>query len=95
MPMWSRDGKHLFFVSDGPKLMDAVIRPSTAFEFASPTMLFERTFVGWLPNEGRTYGVSRDGRVLMLREAGRGDAPPPIVVVLNWMEELKQRVPVK
>jgi hypothetical protein len=41
--------------------------------------------------------VLRDGRVL--RRANAVDAPapdnPPIRVVLNWFEELKQRVPVK
>jgi hypothetical protein len=40
------------------------------------------------------YDVSPDGRFVMLRDAGAGKAvPPQIVVVQNWLEELKRLVP--
>ena len=41
------------------------------------------------------YGVAVDGRFLVLREPDRStDAPPArIVVVQNWLEELKRLVP--
>ena len=46
----------------------------------------------------RAYDVSPDGeRFLMLKEIGptdEGSMPPAQVVVLNWVEELKARVPV-
>jgi hypothetical protein len=45
------------------------------------------------PHGGRMYDISLDGtRILALRDAdetGRAE----IYVVLNWQEELKQRVP--
>jgi orotate phosphoribosyltransferase-like protein len=44
------------------------------------------------------FNVSRDGtRFLVVKEArATGEAAPPqLNVVLNWLEELKQRVPVK
>lgn len=47
---------------------------------------------------GRSYDVSLDGRFLMLKDATpAGEVPPPpqIVVVQNWLEELKRFVPVK
>ncbi len=50
-------------------------------------------------NTGRTYDVSRDGqRFLMIKESAGGteSAPPPsLVVVQNWLEELKRLVPAK
>ena len=63
-----------------------------------PLTLFEgpyRPTGGSLP----FYDVSPDGqRFLMLKPvdpAGRDSAPTQINVVLNWFEELKQKVPVK
>ena len=49
---------------------------------------------------GRHYDVSADGqRFLLLKDAPAGGAQravaPEITVVLNWSEELKQRVPTK
>ena len=47
----------------------------------------------------RTYDVSLDGkRFLMIKEGGgpnQSAAPPSIVVVQNWFEELKRLVPTK
>lgn len=45
-----------------------------------------------------SYDVARDGRFVLLEQAGSTSdaAPSPgIVVVQNWTEELKQRVPRK
>jgi hypothetical protein len=42
------------------------------------------------------YDVSRDGRFLMLQPSAKDRAAPTqIIVVLNWLEELKQRVPTR
>ena len=49
---------------------------------------------GYFTASGRTCDVSPDGtRFLMMKEnAGRDSAE--FVIVLNWFEELKRRVPV-
>jgi hypothetical protein len=46
---------------------------------------------------GRHYDVSRDGqKFLLIKDADTtGTAKPQIAVALNWMEELKQRVPAR
>jgi hypothetical protein len=48
---------------------------------------------------GRTYDVALDGqRFLMIKEGGGTDqtaAPPQIIVVQHWTEELKRLVPIK
>ena len=47
---------------------------------------------------GRAYDVSRDGQTFLMIKAAGGDptsTPTGIVVVLNWVEELKARVPTK
>jgi hypothetical protein len=48
------------------------------------------------PLTGFAYDVSPDGRrFLMVEEVARAAAAPTIVVVQNWTEELKRRVPPK
>ena len=51
-------------------------------------------------NLGVHYDVSSDGkRFLLLKDvgpaAGQADQTPTLVVVLNWLEELKAKVPAR
>jgi hypothetical protein len=41
------------------------------------------------------YDVSSDGKRFIILEPIADAAPEPFKVVVNWTEELKQRVPVK
>jgi serine/threonine-protein kinase len=103
-PLWSRNGRELFYMTTaGPEatLMSAPIQPGATWSAGTPTKLFSGRFfftetgIG----EGRTYDVSPDGRrFLMIKEANGSDQPATsasLIVVLNWLEELKQRVPVR
>jgi hypothetical protein len=48
------------------------------------------------PFGNRGYDVSPDGeRFVMVNDGEPANASPQMNVVLNWFEELKQRVPVK
>jgi hypothetical protein len=66
---------------------------------AAPTRLFSGQFVrdASTTRTVANYDISRDGkRFLMLKTAPASPATaPPVSIVLNWTEELKQRVPVK
>ena len=51
------------------------------------------------PGAGRTHDVTRDGQqFLMIKESGGGDGADTLAatisVVLNWVEELKEKLPV-
>ena len=99
-PVWARTGKELFYL-DGTQVLTAVpvqIAGPT-FSEGNPAKVFDaRYFVG---NAGRTYDVSPDGqRFLMIKDNASSDqastAPPAsMVVVLNWFEELKARLPAR
>ena len=45
----------------------------------------------------RAYNVARDGRFLMIKDAGAEptSALPALTVIVNWTEELKARLPAK
>ncbi len=55
-------------------------------------MLFEETYF-FRDASYREFDVTRNGRFLMINE-GSFAAPGQISVVRNWIEELKERVPV-
>jgi hypothetical protein len=62
----------------------------------APTPLFTGEY--YFVQAGRTYDVSPDGkRFLMIKSAPSGtpSAALQLVVVLNWVEELKRLVPSK
>lgn len=49
--------------------------------------------VGATADSGRTYDVAADGRFLTIKDAAPDRAPSSIVVVQNWLEELKRLAP--
>jgi hypothetical protein len=69
------------------------IRTTPALTIEKPVKLFEGPYFAAL--NGRTYDVSPDGqRFLMIKEGdSTGEDSPQIIVVENWFEELKARVP--
>ncbi len=70
--------------------VDIATQPS--FTVGKPRMLFEGPYV---PATVTFYDVTPDGqRFLMLKPSEQAPAAPTqINVVLNWFEELKQKVP--
>jgi eukaryotic-like serine/threonine-protein kinase len=92
-PLWNPNGRELFYRS-GNRMMAVDIATQPGFAAGKPRMLFEGPY---MPTPGTTpnYEVSRDGqRFLMLKPSEQAQAAPTqINVVLNWFEELKQKVP--
>jgi Tol biopolymer transport system component len=90
-PIWNPRGRELFY-RNGNKLMAVEINTESTFSAGKPRVLFEGPYVP-TPRSFPDYDVSPDGqRFLMLRATDQ--APPnQINVVLNWFEELKQKVP--
>jgi Tol biopolymer transport system component len=92
-PVWNPNGRELFYRS-GDKMMAVDISTQPSFTVGRPRMLFAGQYQPTpvtLPN----YDVSTDGqRFLMLKPSEQEQtASTQINVVLNWFEELKQKVP--
>ena len=92
-PVWNPSGRELFY-REGSKLMAVDISTQSGFTAGKPRVLFEGQYVP-SPATASNYDVSHDGqRFLMLKPSeGSEVAPTQINVVLNWFEELKQKVP--
>jgi serine/threonine-protein kinase len=95
-PLWSHDGRELFFHSlDGRHVLAVPVKSrATTLEVGPPQVLFEAAMsirgVGVRP-----YDVVPDGRFFILRDAESedGGTSSNLVVVLNWLEELKRLGP--
>jgi Tol biopolymer transport system component len=85
-PVWSRDGRELFYVEDR-KMMAVPVTTGTEFNFKTPLELFTTNIIrGQQPP---SYDVTPDGRFVMITLPDMGDAP--ITVILNWTELLRDR----
>jgi Tol biopolymer transport system component len=92
-PVWNPKGRELFYRA-GNKVMAVDIATQPVFAAGKPRMLFEGEYnPGPVPIPN--YDVSSDGqRFLMVKPSEKErSASTQINVVLNWFEELKQKVP--
>ena len=97
-PLWAPSGQELFYVAPTGALMRVGVERGPSWAATTPTLLVKEGYFT-IPggNGGRTYDLSSDGqRFLMIKEGGGTDqtaAPPQLVVVQHWVEELKRLVP--
>ena len=90
-PVWSPDGTEIFYRDDTRMFGVPVTSGDGELTLGEPRVLFEGDFApgffGFV-----NYDVTSDGeRFLMLRQVEGSEVP--IVIVLNWFEELKRLVP--
>jgi len=90
-PIWSRDGKELFY-RNGQKWMSATVTLKPEFKAETSRPLFEGPFIN-VP--GLSYDVAPDGRRFLLLQPAEQETGPVthLNVVLNWFEELRRHVP--
>jgi serine/threonine-protein kinase len=97
-PIWSPDGKELFYVP-GANLFSVVsVTTSPSFTLGNPVPLLRRfveggpasaTAIDIMPDGKRFVGISVAGQL----PATGTNSPVQIEVVLNWFEELTQKLP--
>lgn len=97
-PVWSADGRELFFNRLDGAMMAVQVTITPALEIVRPTMLFENKGYGRGARAGgggsRVWDLAPDGRFLLSKESAPSTAAEDsIVVVQNWSEELKRPAP--
>ena len=98
---WAPDSKTLYYVPTAGRnsffAVTVTTRPS--FEISkSPATVTRPQPVGGGPKLPRQYDVSPDGEHFIIALADESSSNPfqaQIRIVLNWSEELKQRVPTR
>jgi Tol biopolymer transport system component len=87
-PVWSRNGKELYYLAPDGNLMAADVnsRPDGSFEAGAVKVLFN-VVIG--PHDRPwSFDVTKDGRFL-IPTVGHQQSLPPINVVVNWRAGLK------
>jgi Tol biopolymer transport system component len=93
-PRWSPDVRELYY-RQGTALMAVAVRAEgQELSFDSPVELF-RGFMAIPDATVSSYDVAPDGRFLMMQAPGLDAAGESIIVVQNWIEEIKARVPAR
>jgi Tol biopolymer transport system component len=96
-PVWPRNGRELFYEAPAGRgeasVMAVDIDTTSGFRSGEPRVLFSGRFLATTTT--RSYDVSADGqRFIMLKNDPSPVNPITSVhIVLNWLEELNQRVP--
>lgn len=82
--LWSPNGRDLFYVSPDGQLMVVPVQMGDDFSYGSPETVIAGPY-------SLDYDISPNGeRFLMIKES---PSTTELVVVLNWLEELKRLVP--
>jgi serine/threonine-protein kinase len=90
-PLWSPNGRELFY-RRGDAMMAVAIDRRT-LSLGTPVVLFRGPYEGDAAGS-RRYDIASGGRrFLMIKPSAETATPPSIIVVENWIEELKRLVP--
>ena len=97
-PKWSPNSRELFY-RNGDAIMAVAVETAPTFRAGSEKELFRKTY---LSSSSCMWDLSPDGKRFLLvktlaspGESPAVEAPGKIDIVVNWFEELKQRVPAK
>jgi len=97
-PLWSRDGRELFYRDFSGAVMGVRVTSTPAFSSDAVTKVLDASTYpgGGSSGSARGYDVAGDGRFLMVKLGQRdAGASPSIVIVQNWFEELKRLAPAR
>jgi serine/threonine protein kinase len=83
---WSHDGKDLFFIGPGRKMMVVTVgRNGERLEIGTPKVLFDSKIT---VDNFTSFDVTKDGRFLIPSQ--EGSANIPLTLVVNWQAALKR-----
>ncbi len=95
-PLWSPNGRELFY-RNGDAVMVVPVKTEPVFSHEAAKILFRGTYDSSWPFDA--WDIHPDGkRFLMIKEPAVQSTATGLLrinIVLNWFEELKQRVPAK
>jgi serine/threonine-protein kinase len=88
-PIWSRDGRELFFQS-GTRLMGVTVTPGATFSASLPRVVHEGRYFRTI-NGNTSFSIAKDGaRFLRIQPVNPEPAIRRIELVLDWFSGLKR-----
>jgi hypothetical protein len=89
-PLWRGDGKELFYVAAGDRLVAVPIRGTDTFEAGVSQPLFATRIPAVLAPYRTNYAVSQDGQRFLVNSVTPEAAPSAITIAVNWQERWKK-----
>lgn len=90
-PVWSRDGRELFF-RNGDQMLSVTLTTTPAFAATRPRLLFTGYYVRGGVTDRTNYDVAPDGEHFVMLQSGEQPATQ-INVLVNFFDELNRLVP--
>lgn len=90
-PMWSRDGKEIFYRT-GDQYMSVAVPESLDSWFPKPTTMFKNNY---LNVSGKAWDVMDAQHFIMMQPTHPDPPKTEMHLIQNWFEELKRLVPIK
>ena len=86
LPRWAHSGRELFYLSGSSEMVAVEVLPGPAFAMGERRVLFQisQSFVG--------YDVAPDDQRFVVIQERTGGETGELIVVENWLEELKAKV---
>jgi Tol biopolymer transport system component len=97
-PVWRPDGAALFYIPLAGRLAEVSLQTGPSFTFGRTVGLPGPLMQDSRSSELRDYDILPDGRFIGFvagQDTSGNAGEPEIRLVLNWFEELRQRVPVR
>jgi serine/threonine protein kinase/Tol biopolymer transport system component len=91
-PQWRIDGKEIYYLALDGNMMAVELKGETLIP-GNPTRLFQTGLI--VSGSEDQYAVTRDGQKFLINNSDSTKELSSIIIVLNWFEELKDRVPVE
>ena len=88
LPLWRRDGRELFYLTQDGKVMSAEMKSDSTFDSVVTKQLFQTQFKR---APGIPYAVTNDGSRFLINTPAEANTATPLVVVLNWTATLKAK----
>ena len=88
--VWAHDGKTIYY-RHGDKMMEVAFDDEPEMRIGDPELLFEGEYRGGETRQ--MYDIGPEGEGFLMLTVPQEHWPNSINVILNWFEELKQRVP--
>jgi Tol biopolymer transport system component len=90
-PRWRQDGKELFYLSAGGKMMAVALRTGASFKAEAPVALFQTQRRQELSSFSVfSYDVSGDGRRFLVTTKAVETNAAPLSILLNWASEMEK-----
>ena len=97
-PLWAPDGRELFYQNDG-RLLAVPVQTEPTFARGTATVVMDGEYRLTSPLGPRAYDIDPSGeRFLVVKPTGAlgsdSRSLPSLTFVLDWFQELTERVPV-